>query len=55
MVDTPKGGFDDALFVDWITEYATQDMTLEEIENKLGHKVKIVSEKEKSTGNKVKK
>lgn len=55
MVDTPKGGFDDVAFVDWITEYATQDMTLEEIENKLGHKVKIVSEKEKSTGNKVKK
>lgn len=54
-VATPKGICDDALFVDWITEYATQDMTLEEIENKLGHKVKIVSEKEKSTGNKVKK
>lgn len=51
IVDTPKGIFDDVAFVDWITEYATQDMTLEEIENKLGHKVKIVSEKEKSTTN----
>ena len=55
MVNTPEGGLDDVAFADWITEYATQDMTLEEIENKLGYKVKIVSEKEKSTGNKVKK
>lgn len=51
IVDTPKGIFDDVAFVDWITKYAIQDMTLEEIENKLGHKVKIVSEKERSTNN----
>lgn len=50
-VATPEGICDNAFFVDWVTEYVTQDMTLEEIESKLGHKVKIVSEKEKSTNN----
>ena len=55
VVATPEGICNDALFVDWITKYATYDMTLEEIENELGYKVKIVSEKEKSTENKVKK
>ena len=32
---------------DRIVEYATKEMTLEEIEKKLGHKIKIVTEKEK--------
>lgn len=32
--------------VDRIVEYACKEMTLEEIEKKLGHKVKIVAEKE---------
>lgn len=28
-----------------VMEYATKEMTIEEIENKLGHKVKIVNKK----------
>lgn len=51
IVDTPERTFNGVAFADWITKHATYDMTLEEIENKLGHKVKIVSEKEKSTNN----
>lgn len=37
----------DSSFTDKIVKYATKEMTLEEIEKKLGHKVKIVSDKEK--------
>lgn len=33
--------------IDRIVEYAAKEMTLEEIEKKLGYKVKIVAEKEK--------
>lgn len=32
--------------IDKIVEYACKEMTMEEIEKKLGHKVKIVAEKE---------
>lgn len=39
-----------AYYFDIITEYATREMTLDEIEKELGYKVKIVN-KEKSDGN----
>lgn len=35
----------DFSYIDRIVEYATKEMTIEEIENKLGHKVKIVNKK----------
>ena len=35
----------DFTYIDRIVEYATKEMTIEEIENKLGHKVKIVNKK----------
>lgn len=35
----------DFKYIDRIVEYATKEMTIEEIENKLGHKVKIVNKK----------
>ncbi|WP_294837425.1 hypothetical protein [uncultured Eubacterium sp.] len=35
----------DFAYVDRIVEYAAKEMTIEEIENKLGHKVKIVDKK----------
>ena len=35
----------DFAYIDRIVEYATKEMTIEEIENKLGHKVKIVDKK----------
>ena len=37
--------FEDSAIKDRIIKYATKEMTIEEIEKKLGHKVKIVSEK----------
>ena len=37
-------------FFDIITEYASREMTLDEIEKRLGYKVKIIN-KEKSDGN----
>ena len=39
-----------AYYFDIITEYASREMTLDEIEKKLGYKVKIIN-KEKSDGN----
>lgn len=38
---------DEFAYTDKIVKYATKEMTLEEIEEKLGHKIKIVSDKEK--------
>lgn len=35
----------DFTYIDRIVEYATKEMTIEEIENKLGHKIKIVDKK----------
>lgn len=43
-VETP------AYYFDIITEYASREMTLDEIEKKLGYKVKIIN-KEKNDGN----
>lgn len=40
----------DAKFVDRIVEYSTKEMTIEEIEKKLGHKIRIVNKKEESNG-----
>lgn len=43
--------FDDVYYVDYISKPCVKEMTLEEIEKKLGYKVKIVSEeKEKKDG-----
>ena len=39
-----------AYFFDIITEYASREMTLDEIEKELGYKVKIIN-KEKNNGN----
>lgn len=35
----------DFAYIDRIVEYATKEMTIEEIENQLGHRVKIVDKK----------
>lgn len=45
-----RGVKEPAYYFDIITEYATREMTLGEIEKELGYKVKIVN-KEKSDGN----
>lgn len=37
--------FEDSIIKDKIIKYATKEMTIEEIEKKLGHKVKIVGKK----------
>lgn len=38
--------FKDTKIIDKIVKYAEKEMTIEEIEKKLGHKVKIVNKKE---------
>lgn len=38
---------DEVIYTDKIVKYAPKEITLEEIEEKLGHKIKIVSDKEK--------
>lgn len=45
-----RGVEDPAYYFDIITEYASREMTLDEIEKELGYKVKIIN-KEKSDGN----
>ena len=45
-----RGVKEPAYYFDIITEYATREMTLDEIEKELGYKVKIIN-KEKSDGN----
>ena len=40
-----RGVKEPAYYFDIITEYATKEMTLDEIEEKLGYKVKIVNKK----------
>ena len=39
---------DEFAYTDKIVKYAAKEMTLEEIEEKLGHKIKIVSDKDKA-------
>lgn len=43
-----RGATDQAYAFDIITKYFTREMTIEEIEKKLGYKVKIVSKEEKN-------
>ena len=45
-----RGAKSPACYFDIITEYASREMTLDEIEKELGYKVKIIN-KEKSYGN----
>ena len=45
-----RGAEAPACYFDIITEYASREMTLDEIEKELGYKVKIIN-KEKSDGN----
>lgn len=45
-----RGAEEPACYFDIITEYASREMTLDEIEKELGYKVKIIN-KEKSDGN----
>jgi len=45
-----RGAEEPACYFDIITEYASREMTLDEIEKELGYKVKIIN-KEKSYGN----
>ena len=45
-----RGSEEPACYFDIITEYASREMTLDEIEKELGYKVKIIN-KEKSDGN----
>lgn len=45
-----RGAEAPAYYFDIITEYASREMTLDEIEKELGYKVKIIN-KEKSDGN----
>ena len=40
-----------ACYFDIITEYASREMTLDEIEKRLGYKVKIINKEEKNNGN----
>ena len=42
-----RGVKEPSYYFDIITEYSTKEMTLEEIEKKLGYKVKIVNNKKK--------
>ena len=42
---TERGVKNKGFYFDIITEYAVKEMTLDEIENKLGYKVKIVNKK----------
>lgn len=45
-----RGAKEPACYFDIITEYASREMTLDEIEKELGYKVKIIN-KEKNYGN----
>ena len=45
-----RGADEPACYFDIITEYASREMTLDEIEKELGYKVKIIN-KEKNDGN----
>ena len=45
-----RGAEEPACYFDIITEYASREMTLDEIEKELGYKVKIIN-KEKNNGN----
>mgnify|MGYP000437210147 CR=1 FL=1 len=45
-----RGAENPACYFDIITEYASREMTLDEIEKELGYKVKIIN-KEKNNGN----
>lgn len=47
IVDTKEGRVTDACYVDELIIPKTQDMTIEEIEKKLGYPIRIVSNKEK--------
>lgn len=44
---TERGVKNKGFYFDIITEYAVKEMTLDEIENKLGHKVKIINKEDK--------
>lgn len=44
---TERGVKDKGFIFDIITEYAVKEMTLDEIENKLGYKVKIINKEDK--------
>lgn len=44
---TERGVKNKGCYFDIITEYAVKEMTLDEIEKKLGYKVKIVSKEDK--------
>lgn len=44
---TERGVKNKGFYFDIITEYAVKEMTLDEIENKLGHKVKIINKERK--------
>ena len=46
-----RGAEAPACYFDIITEYASREMTLDEIEKELGYKVKIINKEEKNNGN----
>lgn len=46
-----RGAEEPACYFDIITEYASREMTLDEIEKELGYKVKIINKEEKNNGN----
>ena len=46
-----RGAEEPAFYFDIITEYASREMTLDEIEKELGYKVKIINKEEKNHGN----
>ena len=50
VLASERGAEEPACYFDIITEYASREMTLDEIEKELGYKVKIIN-KEKSDGN----
>ena len=46
-----RGAEAPACYFDIITEYASREMTLDEIEKELGYKVKIINKEKKNNGN----
>lgn len=46
-----RGAEEPACYFDIITEYASREMTLDEIEKELGYKVKIVNKEKNNDGN----
>ena len=46
-----RGSEEPACYFDIITEYASREMTLDEIEKELGYKVKIINKEKKNNGN----